>query len=154
MCQGYIYFHNAPSPQEADEESHRILRELYLYSNLYADRLTSVHGLEIRVPFQDKAFTSYYLSLPPEDRQPRNGVEKYLLREAFSGTGTIPDKVVWRPKQQFSDGVAPKEKALFEHLQDLIDEKVGETCSLCHTQTILCPRAALFLSGLRPIIIM
>ena len=44
VCQGYIYFHKAPSPEEADEESRRLLRDLYLYDNLRADRTTAAHG--------------------------------------------------------------------------------------------------------------
>ena len=42
--QGYIYFHLAPSPEEADQESHRLLQDLYLFDNLRADRTTSAHG--------------------------------------------------------------------------------------------------------------
>ena len=124
LCQGYIYFHKAPTPQEADSESRRLLQDLYLYDNVRADRSTAVHGLELRVPFLDKAFTSYYLSLSPEERQPRDGVEKYFLRKCFSETGILPDAVLWRPKEAFSDGVSPVTKAWFEYLQDFIKDKV------------------------------
>ena len=124
LCQGYIYFHKAPTPQEADTESRRLLHELYLYDNLRADRSVAAHGLELRVPFLDKLFTSYYLSLSPEERQPREGIEKYLLRKSFSESGILPDAVLWRPKEAFSDGVSCKRKAWFEHLQDMIKDKV------------------------------
>ena len=124
LCQGYIYFHKAPTPQEADTESRRLLQDLYLYDNLRADRSTAAHGLELRVPFLDKSFTSYYLSLPAEDRQPRDGVEKYFLRKCFSGTSIVPDSVLWRPKEAFSDGVSSKERSWFQHLQEKIEEKV------------------------------
>ena len=124
LCQGYIYFHKAPSPQEADRESRRLLGDLYLYDNLRADRSTAAHGLELRVPFLDKSFTSYYLSLPPEDRQPRDGMEKYFLRKSFGESGLLPDAVLWRPKEALSDGVSSKEKAWFKHLQEMIEEKV------------------------------
>ena len=85
LTQGYIYFHKAPNAEEAHEESKRLLRDLYLYDNLRADRSTAAFGLELRVPFLDKAFTSYYLSLPHESVQPQKGIEKYLLRNAFAG---------------------------------------------------------------------
>ena len=124
LCQGYIYFHKAPTPQDADEESRRLLKDIYLYDNLRSDRTTAVHGLELRVPFLDKTFTSYYLSLSPEERQPRDGVEKYLLRKSFSDSGILPDAVLWRSKEGCSDGFSSKEKSWFEHLHDLIKEKV------------------------------
>ena len=82
------------------------------------------NGLELRVPFLDKYFTSYYLSLDPKERQPKEGIEKYLLRESFSGSGIVPDAVLWRAKEAFSDGVSSKKKAWFEHLQEMIQEKV------------------------------
>ena len=124
LCQGYIYFHKAPSTNEADAESRRLLEDLYLYDNLRADRMTAAHGLELRVPFLDKFFTSYYLSLPPEERQPQFGIEKHFLRKSFSKTGLLPESVLWRPKEAFSDGVSSKEKSWFAHLQEKIEEKV------------------------------
>ena len=124
LCQGYIYFHKAPTPQEADTESRRLLQDIYLYDNLRADRTTAAHGLELCVPFLDKSFTSYYLSLPAEDRQPRDGIEKYFLRQCFSDTGLIPDAVLWRPKEGFSDGICPKKMSWFQHLQEKIEGKV------------------------------
>ena len=124
LCQGYIYFHKAPTPQEADRESRRLLQELYFYDNLRADRTVAGHGLELRVPFLDKSFTSYYLSLPAEDRQPREGREKYLLRKSFSESGILPDAVLWRPKEGFSDGLTAKTKSWYEHLQNWIEDKV------------------------------
>ena len=125
LCQGYIYFHKAPTPEEADRESRLRLQELYLYDNLRADRSVAGNGLELRVPFLDKFFTSYYLSLSPEERQPREGIEKYLLRKSFSDSGILPDAVLWRPKEAFSDGVSSKSKGWHEHLQDMVKDKVS-----------------------------
>lgn len=34
LTQGYIYFHKAPSPEKAEEESERLLKELYLFDVL------------------------------------------------------------------------------------------------------------------------
>ena len=125
LCQGYIYFHKAPTKADGDAESRRLLHDLYLYDNLRADRATAAHGLEVRVPFLDKFFTSYYLSLPPEKRQPQDGVEKHLLRSAFAGTGLLPDEILWRPKEAFSDGVSSKKQSWFKLLQDHIEDKVS-----------------------------
>ena len=62
LTQGYIYFHKAPSPEKAEEESERLLRELYLFDVLWADQTTVAHGFELRVPFLDHCFSSYYFS--------------------------------------------------------------------------------------------
>jgi asparagine synthase (glutamine-hydrolysing) len=81
VCQGYIYFYRQPTPEEGDKESRRLCNDLYLFDVLRADRTTAAHGLELRVPFLDHAFSSYYLSLPPTERAPtKERAEKYLLR--------------------------------------------------------------------------
>ena len=125
LCQGYIYFHKAPTAADGDVESQRLLHDLYLYDNLRADRTTAAHGLELRLPFLDKFFSSYYLSVPPEKRQPQNGVEKHLLRSAFADTGLLPNEILWRPKEGFSDGVSPMKQSWFMLLQDHIENKVS-----------------------------
>lgn len=43
VAQGYIYFRDAPSATAAHEESLRLLREIYLFDGLRADRTTSAH---------------------------------------------------------------------------------------------------------------
>ncbi|XP_067649280.1 asparagine synthetase [glutamine-hydrolyzing]-like [Haliotis asinina] len=126
LAQGYIYFHKAPSPEAADEESRRLLKDLHVYDVLRADRATAAWGLELRVPFLDHQFTSYYLSLPAEDRVPRKGMEKYLLRSAFDGMNLLPKDILWRPKEAFSDGVSPVKRPLFEVVQDFCGEQVSD----------------------------
>ncbi|XP_076461604.1 asparagine synthetase [glutamine-hydrolyzing]-like [Babylonia areolata] len=126
LAQGYIYFHNAPSAAEADKESRRLLDDLYMYDVLRGDRTTAAWGLEIRVPFLDHQFTSYYLSLPPEERQPQEGVEKYLLRSAFDDGHLLPNDILWRPKEAFSDGVSSVTKSWFEVVQEFCDKQIND----------------------------
>ncbi|XP_071102468.1 asparagine synthetase [glutamine-hydrolyzing]-like [Haliotis cracherodii] len=126
LAQGYIYFHKAPSAEAGDEESRRLLKDLYMYDVLRGDRTTAAWGLEIRVPFLDHQFTSYYLSLPNEDRVPKKGVEKYLLRSAFDEMNLLPKDILWRPKEAFSDGVSAVKRSLFEVIQDFCDEQIND----------------------------
>ncbi|KZC10130.1 Asparagine synthetase [glutamine-hydrolyzing], partial [Dufourea novaeangliae] len=72
LAQGYIYFRDAPNAAEAHNESLRLLKDIYLYDGLRADRTTSAFSLELRVPFLDIQFTNYYLSLDPASRQPQD----------------------------------------------------------------------------------
>ncbi|XP_060013055.1 asparagine synthetase [glutamine-hydrolyzing] isoform X2 [Lagenorhynchus albirostris] len=126
LTQGYIYFHKAPSPEKAEEESERLLKELYLFDVLRADRTTAAHGLELRVPFLDHRFSSYYMSLPPNMKTPKNGIEKHLLRETFEDSNLIPKEILWRPKEAFSDGITSVKNSWFRILQEYIDHQVDD----------------------------
>lgn len=123
VAQGYIYFRDAPSADAADDDSLRLLKDIYLFDGLRADRTTAAHGLELRVPFLDLQFTNYYLGLPAAMRQPQGGVEKHLLRSAFDSTDLLPKSILWRHKEAFSDGVASAKKPLFQVIQELVDSK-------------------------------
>lgn len=126
LAQGYIYFRDAPSAADAHNESLRLLKDIYLYDGLRADRTTSAFSLELRVPFLDLQFTSYYLSLDPNIRQPQDGIEKHLLRSAFDETGLLPSHILWRHKEAFSDGVASIKKSLFQVIQEIIENRVHD----------------------------
>lgn len=127
LTQGYIYFHKAPSPKAACEESVRLLKELYLFDVLRADRTTAAHGLELRAPFLDHRFTAYYLSLPEEMRGPKDGVEKYLLRDAFRDMNLLPHEILWRRKEAFSDGITSIKKSWYTSLQEHIESEVSDS---------------------------
>ncbi|XP_071771080.1 asparagine synthetase [glutamine-hydrolyzing] [Centroberyx gerrardi] len=126
LTQGYIYFHKAPSPKVAAEDSVRLMKELYLFDALRADRTTAAHGLELRVPFLDHRFTAYYLSLPEEMRIPKHGVEKHLLRDSFKGLNLIPDEILWRRKEAFSDGLMSVKKSWYTSLQEHLESEVND----------------------------
>ncbi|XP_068188986.1 asparagine synthetase [glutamine-hydrolyzing]-like [Antennarius striatus] len=126
LTQGYIYFHKAPTPEAAAQDSVRLLKELYLFDVLRADRTTAAHGLELRVPFLDHRLSAYYLSLPEEMRVPRRGVEKYLLRTTFENTNLIPDEILWRRKEAFSDGIMSPKKSWYNYLQEHIESLVND----------------------------
>ncbi|XP_012230239.1 asparagine synthetase [glutamine-hydrolyzing] isoform X2 [Linepithema humile] len=126
LAQGYIYFRDAPSAIEAHNESLRLLKDIYLYDGLRADRTTSAFSLELRVPFLDIQFTNYYLSLDPVSKQPQDGIEKYLLRSAFGETGLLPVNILWRHKEAFSDGVASIKKSLFQIIQEIVEDRIRD----------------------------
>ncbi len=101
---GYLYFHYAPSEEEFQEETHRRVRLLHQFDVLRCDRTTATHGLEVRVPFLDKEFINYVLSLDPALKISNNKrIEKWILRKAFQGF--LPEKILWRQKDAFSDAV-------------------------------------------------
>ncbi|XP_063524552.1 asparagine synthetase [glutamine-hydrolyzing]-like [Pongo pygmaeus] len=126
LIQGYIYFHKASSPERAEEKSERLLRELYLFDVLHEDRTTAAHGLELRVPFLDHQFSSYYLSLTPEMRIPKNVIEKHLLRETFEDSSQILKEILWQPKEVFSDRITSVKNSWFKILQEYIEHQVDD----------------------------
>jgi asparagine synthase (glutamine-hydrolysing) len=47
-------------------------------------------------------------------------MEKFWLRDAFSEDNLLPDEVLWRRKEAFSDGISSKEKSWYQIVQDHI----------------------------------
>jgi asparagine synthase (glutamine-hydrolysing) len=101
---GYLYFHMAPNATEFHEETVRKIFALSKYDCCRANKATAAWGLEVRVPFLDKEFLDYAMSIDPNDKLcPGAMPEKRILREAFEGL--LPKEILWRQKEQFSDGV-------------------------------------------------
>ena len=120
---GYLYFHNAPNITELENESTRLIKELYMYDVLRADRCISSHGLELRVPFLDRRLIDICQSLSGEIKGPQNGIEKSVLRKAFEGY--LPDDVLWRRKDGMSDGISGNSgKKWHEQITDFVNEKI------------------------------
>ncbi|TFY60278.1 hypothetical protein EVJ58_g5250 [Rhodofomes roseus] len=100
---GYLYFHAAPDAPSFHQES------------------TMAWGLEARVPFLDKKFLDVAMGVDPKEKMFSKGaaqqvdedgcprMEKYILRKAFDcapdGKPYLPRSILWRQKEQFSDGV-------------------------------------------------
>ena len=101
---GYLYFHKAPSAAAFHEETVRKLDALHLYDCNRANKAMAAWGVEARVPFLDLEFLDVAMSMDAEHKRTRPGrIEKAVLREAFAGA--LPDSILWRQKEQFSDGV-------------------------------------------------
>ena len=110
---GYLYFHSAPSPEQFHLETVRKTTRLHLYDVMRANKAPMAYGLELRFPFLDGDFMDIALGTDPADRmiradrRGRRGIEKEILRMAFDDPihPWLPLDVLWRQKEQFSDGV-------------------------------------------------
>ena len=101
---GYLYFHKAPNAEEFHKENARKLGKLHQYDCLRANKSLASWGVEGRVPFLDKEFLDVAMRINPKDKMAGNGkIEKYIIRKAFEEY--LPHEIVWRQKEQFSDGV-------------------------------------------------
>ncbi|KAH3678997.1 hypothetical protein WICPIJ_008755 [Wickerhamomyces pijperi] len=111
---GYLYFGAAPSAAEFHTECVKRVKNLHLADCLRANKSTMAWGLEARVPFLDKQFLELCMNIDPQEKliKPAEGrIEKYILRKAFDTSDEpdakpyLPDEILWRQKEQFSDGV-------------------------------------------------
>jgi asparagine synthase (glutamine-hydrolysing) len=134
---GYLYMNKCPDTIEFDLETRRLLKDIHLFDVLRSDKSISSHGLEPRTPFLDKSFVNYILSLPPLFRQHHyhNKMEKYILRNSFTlenftnmvngiNQQLLPDEILWRRKEAFSDGVTNKGRSLYTIIQEKISENI------------------------------
>ncbi len=119
---GYLYFHKAPDAREFHEETVRKLDQLHLYDCLRANKSLAAWGIEGRVPFLDREFLDVAMGFDAAHKMCGDGrMEKHILRDAF--TGSLPDEILWRQKEQFSDGVG---YSWIDSLRDLAEREVSD----------------------------
>jgi asparagine synthase (glutamine-hydrolysing) len=137
---GYLYMNKCPDDIEFDKETRRLLKDIHTFDVLRSDKSISSNGLEPRTPFLDKTLVSYILSIMPYFRNHKNysyineqykicGVpEKFILRYSFSidnfsnwkNQQLLPNKILWRKKEAFSDGVSSQGNSLYQIIQNRI----------------------------------
>jgi len=134
MFGGYLYFHKCPNKEEFQEESVRKVSQLHWYDCLRANKSMMAWGVEARVPFLDRKFLEFAMNMNPRqkmclDDKGAGRIEKHILRSAFDTkldepseeqptkkrklnnkeskqtNAYLPDEILWRQKEQFSDGV-------------------------------------------------
>ena len=124
---GYLYFHKAPDAREFHEELVRKMSKLHLYDCLRANKSLMAWGVEGRVPFLDKDFIDIAMNLNPTDKMSikladgKQRIEKWVLRKAFEDM--LPKEIVWRQKEQFSDGVG---YSWIDTLKQMTEQKVSD----------------------------
>jgi len=151
---GYLYFYRAPSDEEFEAESARLLKDIHTFDVLRSDRSMADHGLEARTPFLDKQFVSVWRSLPSSLRRPNkeiNRPEKYILRAAFDNelseqSRLLPNDVLWRKKEAFSDGVSATEEPWHAKIDKWVKQNVPtitqELKDASEKYTHNCPKTA------------
>ena len=124
---GYIYLKDYPYEKQFEQQV-RCLGFLHSNASLRLDRMNQCNGVKVVAPMISGELLNYALAIPPKYKQypGDNGekMEKYILRKAFEND--LPKDVVWRLKQEFSQGsgsadVVPK------YIDDKIsDEELAE----------------------------
>lgn len=124
----YAYFEKAPHSIAFQREAMRILLDIHHFDGLRADRVCSSFGLELRVPFSDKAFLSYYLRIPSELKMfggdTGTVTEKAILRDAFQDL--LPPSIYSRRKNGFSDSVSSSSDSWVDYIKERITKEVSD----------------------------
>jgi len=101
----YLYGANAPNDDAFQDETVQLVSNVHYFDCLRANKTCMANSLEVRVPFTDLEYVKYILSLHPKYKRFGNGViEKKILRDSFKGY--LPDEILYRVKDQLSDGVS------------------------------------------------
>ncbi len=121
---GYLYFHKCDNALKFDKECRRLLENISYFDVLRSDRCISSWGLEPRTPFLDKSFVTFYLNLPLEFRFEKNVIEKKVVRDAFTNSLSpfLPNDVLFRKKEAFSDGVSAETRSWYKIIQEHLDK--------------------------------
>ena len=109
---GYLYFNNIKDSSTFDTECKRLVSDIYMFDVQRSDKSISSNGLEPRTPFLDKDFVTTYFTIHNTLR--KTNVGKYLLRRAFDTDDLLPQEVLWRTKEAFSDGVSSQDNSWFK----------------------------------------
>ena len=132
----YRYHRDAPNDQEFHKDTVRLLEELYMFDNLRTDRTMASNGLEVRVPYLDFEFVELIMKIDPKlkmfslnnmsngSNESETSIEKQLLRDSFKGY--LPNEILYRSKEAFSDAVSSKEINWFKSIQIKAAETISD----------------------------
>jgi asparagine synthase (glutamine-hydrolysing) len=131
---GYLYFHKAPNKEELQQELVDKVSLLNRYDCLRAHKATMAHTLELRVPFADRDFIDYIMNIDPKykminkkiNENSEQYIEKYILRKAFDNGEFLPHDILWRVKEQFSDGVSSKTENVIDTLKKHAEDNISD----------------------------
>lgn len=127
---GYLYFHSCPNREEMQYELVDKVNALHKYDLLRAHKSTLANTIEIRIPFGDEDFVNYIMNIDPKykmiDKENENNIEKFILRKAFDNGKFLPDEILWRKKEQFSDGVSGGEENLIDILKEHAEKEITD----------------------------
>ena len=132
----YLYGANAPTEDLFQFETISLVNNVHLFDCLRANKTCMAHSIEVRVPFTDSKYVDYILQLHPKwktfgkNKMSENNtpiMEKQILRDSF--VGYLPNEILYRKKEQFSDGVSGfngKENNWIDALKHYSEEKYND----------------------------
>ena len=101
---GYKYLAEC-STEELFGKQMECIGFLHNNASLRLDRMNQCNSIRVVAPLISGELLNYSLTVPPQYKQHPNGahkIEKWIFRKAYEGL--LPDSIVWRSKQEFSQG--------------------------------------------------
>lgn len=101
---GYTYLKDC-SAEELFFKQMECIGFLHSNASLRLDRMNMASSVRVVAPLISGELLRYALTIPPEYKQRPDGtqkVEKWIFRKAYEHI--LPDSIVWRSKQEFSQG--------------------------------------------------
>lgn len=127
---GYLYFHKAPNKKEMQAELVDKVNALHKYDLLRAHKAVLASTLELRVPFADRDFIDYIMNIDPKykmiNKDSEQNIEKFILRKAFDNGEFLPHDILWRVKEQFSDGISSEKENLIDSLKSYAEKEISD----------------------------
>ena len=121
----YRYFRDAPNSEEFHAETIRLLKELCYFDNQRTDRTMAGNGLEVRVPFLDAEYVDFITKIDPDLLMYKHdSMEKQLIRDSFKGY--LPNQILYRSKEAFSDAVSNKDLNWAESIKESAKLSIDE----------------------------
>lgn len=124
----YLYGANAPSDDAFQDETVHLVNNVHYFDCLRANKTCMANSIEVRVPFTDLEYVNYILGLHPMYKRfgiidGKPVIEKKILRDSFANH-YLPQHILYRKKEQFSDGVSDftKEFNWIDNLKDFTDK--------------------------------
>ncbi len=123
---GYKYLGHCPT-EELFAKQMECISFLHNNAVLRLDRMNMCHSVRAVTPLISGELLQYSMAIPPQYKQKPEGsekIEKWIFRKAYEGL--LPESIVWRSKQEFSQG-SGSAKVLPEYFEELIpDDELAE----------------------------
>ena len=123
---GYKYLAECPT-EELFERQMECIGFLHNNASLRLDRMNQCNSIRVVAPLISSELLNYSLSIPPQYKQhPDEGqkIEKWIFRKAYEGL--LPDSIIWRSKQEFSQGSGSADVLPGYFEKQITDEELAE----------------------------
>ena len=101
---GYLYLKDFPA-EELFEQQMNCIGFLHNNASLRLDRMNLCNSVRVVTPLISGELLKYAIGIPAEYKQRPEGnqkIEKWIFRKAYEEV--LPNEIVWRLKQEFSQG--------------------------------------------------
>jgi len=118
---GYTYLKDCP-PEDLHRKQMECMGFLHNNASLRLDRMNQCNSVKVVAPLISGELLNYSMTMPPEYKIRSDGdgkMEKWIFRKTFEDI--IPAQVVWRPKQEFSQGSGSAD-LLSAHFEETISD--------------------------------